>query len=109
MAQNITTRTVNGARHRYIIHDARRFASHDPLDEPWEPEGNTPLPLHAAGPVAAEWRAAIRGTRVSLRSLQKSSVGAKNREFWLNSSGQLTNPTKRHYSFLKRQNVSEFA
>ena len=39
VAHNITSRAVNGARQRYIIHEAQRFASHDLLDEPWEPEG----------------------------------------------------------------------
>jgi len=39
VAHNTMTRFVNGIRQRYTVYDARRFASHDPLGEPWEPEG----------------------------------------------------------------------
>ena len=39
VAHNITTRSWNTARRSHVIHDTRRFSSHDPLGNPWEPDG----------------------------------------------------------------------
>ena len=39
VAHNIATRSWNTARRSHVIHDTRRFSSHDPLGNPWEPDG----------------------------------------------------------------------
>ena len=39
VAPNITTRSWNVARRSHVIHGTPRFASHDPLGNPWEPDG----------------------------------------------------------------------